>query len=108
MPPQCNKSKSFIVTPQFALFIKEKRAARGCKRPKSREETPKEGSGNARRYRTAIRWQGVQKNASDADLFSMPHMQVCVSLATGGSFWFFSQSGKFIYEINGLYSASGA
>jgi hypothetical protein len=23
------------------------------KRPKSREETPKEGSGNARRYRTA-------------------------------------------------------
>jgi len=32
---------------------KEKRAARGCKRPKSREETPKEGGGNARRYRTA-------------------------------------------------------
>ena len=24
-----------------------------CKRPKFREETPKEGGGNARRYRTA-------------------------------------------------------
>jgi hypothetical protein len=42
----------------------EKRAACGCKRPKSREETPKEGGGNARRYRTATtytathKWQG--------------------------------------------------
>src|SRR5712692_4396707 len=27
--------------------IGKKRAARGCKRPKSREETPKEGGGNA-------------------------------------------------------------
>jgi hypothetical protein len=31
----------------------EKRAACGSKRPKSREETPKEGGGNAERYRTA-------------------------------------------------------
>jgi hypothetical protein len=30
----------------IALTAKEKRAARGCKRPKSREETPKEGGGN--------------------------------------------------------------
>src|SRR5262249_13589287 len=30
-----------------------KRAACECKRPKSREETPKEGGGSARRYRTA-------------------------------------------------------
>src|SRR5947207_7049690 len=42
----------------------EKRAACDCKRPKSREETPKEGGGNARRYRTATtytathKWQG--------------------------------------------------
>jgi len=33
----------------------EKRAACDCKRPKFREETPKEGGGNARRYRTATR-----------------------------------------------------
>jgi hypothetical protein len=33
---------------------RQKRAACVSKRPKSREETPKEGSGNARRYRTAI------------------------------------------------------
>src|SRR5215475_8935352 len=34
----------------------EKRAARDCKRPKSREETPKEGGSNTTksRYRTAI------------------------------------------------------
>lgn len=31
------------------------------KRPKSREETPKEGGGNARRYRTAIRYTATHK-----------------------------------------------
>ena len=36
------------------LFRQEKRAARGCKRPKSREETPKEGGGNARNRATAL------------------------------------------------------
>src|ERR1700742_2818182 len=35
------------------LLRKEKRAACESKRPKSREETPKEGSDSARRYRTA-------------------------------------------------------
>jgi len=39
----------------------EKRAACGCKRPKSREETPKEGGGNARRYRTAITYTAAHK-----------------------------------------------
>jgi hypothetical protein len=35
-------------------FRQEKRAARGCKRPKSREETPKEGGGNASNRATAL------------------------------------------------------
>jgi hypothetical protein len=39
----------------------EKRAACDCKRPKSREETPKEGGGNARRYRTATTYTAAHK-----------------------------------------------
>ena len=31
------------------------------KRPKSREETPKEGGGNARRYRTATTYTATHK-----------------------------------------------
>jgi hypothetical protein len=31
----------------------KKGAGHGCKRPKSKEEMPKEGSGNAMRYRAA-------------------------------------------------------
>jgi hypothetical protein len=42
-----------------------------CKRPKSREETPKEGSGSARRYRIAIKWQAELENASPADIVGM-------------------------------------
>src|SRR5215475_11614352 len=43
----------------------EKRAARGCKRPKSREETPKEGGSNTTRsrYRTAIICNRVAQKA---------------------------------------------
>jgi hypothetical protein len=33
--------------------LKQQRATRDCKRPKSREVKPKEGSCNARRYRAA-------------------------------------------------------
>ena len=39
----------------------EKRAACASKRPKSREETPKEGGGNARRYRTATTYTATHK-----------------------------------------------
>ncbi len=39
----------------------EKRAACDSKRPKSREETPKEGGGNARRYRTATAYAAPHK-----------------------------------------------
>ena len=39
----------------------EKRAACSRKRPKSREETPKEGSGNAWRYRTATTYTAMHK-----------------------------------------------
>src|ERR1700719_938724 len=53
----------------------KKGAARGCKRPKSREETPKEGSGNARRYRTATTCHRNAQNASVLDLIFIliPH-----------------------------------
>jgi hypothetical protein len=39
------------------------------KRPKSREETPKEGSGNARRYRTATICGRAAQNARAFKLF---------------------------------------
>ena len=48
--------------------LKEKGAARGCKRPKSREETPKEGSGSAERYRTATICPRIAQKASVIDL----------------------------------------
>src|SRR2546430_1484970 len=40
-----------------------KKAAGGCQRPKSREETPKEGGGNTREsyYRAAIRYTALHK-----------------------------------------------
>ena len=41
--------------------VAKKRAASGCKRPKSREETPKEGSGSSR-YRTAIIYIATHQN----------------------------------------------
>ena len=46
----------------------EKRAARGCKRPKSREETPKEGNGRYR-YRTAIIYTATHKNQAPKRFF---------------------------------------
>jgi hypothetical protein len=39
------------------------------KRPKSREETPKEGSGNARRYRTATICGRAAQSARVFELF---------------------------------------
>ena len=45
----------------IGFAIKEKGPLARGKRPKSREETPKEGGGNARRYRTAIRYTAVHK-----------------------------------------------
>src|SRR6516165_1924998 len=52
--------------------LAKKGAARGCKRPKSREETPKEGSGNAMRYRTATSWPRIAQKASEIDLLFIP------------------------------------
>jgi hypothetical protein len=43
------------------LGTKKKGPLARSKRPKSREETPKEGGGNARRYRTAIRYTATHK-----------------------------------------------
>jgi hypothetical protein len=47
-------------------YTQEKRATRESKWPKSREETPKEGSNNARRYRTATI---CSRNALKASIF---------------------------------------
>jgi|KBSMisStaDraftv2_1062788.scaffolds.fasta_scaffold598518_2 hypothetical protein len=45
------------------------------KRPKSREETPKEGSDSARRYRTATICGRVAQSARAFELFPMPKTQ---------------------------------
>ena len=52
----------------------KKRAARGCKRPKSREETPKEGSGSSR-YRIAIIYTATHKNQGQEPI----SMQFCMA-----------------------------
>ena len=43
------------------------------KRPKSREETPKEGSGNAKRYRTATICDRDAQSARAFELFPMQY-----------------------------------
>src|ERR1700733_1766932 len=48
---------------------KEKRAPCKSKRPKSREETPKEGSDSARRYRTATICDRAAQNARAFESF---------------------------------------
>src|SRR5215475_2595064 len=65
----------------------EKRAARGCKRPKSREETPKEGGGKREesRYRAATICQCVAQKARGIDLFlgsRVPAAEMPWALAT--------------------------
>jgi len=45
------------------------------KRPKSREETPKEGSDSARRYRTATICGRAAQSARPFELFPMPKTQ---------------------------------
>src|SRR4029450_7545085 len=57
-------------------FAQEKRAAGMNKRPKSREETPKEGSDRARPYRTATI---CDRDAQNARIFEL----VPVQCATG-------------------------
>ncbi len=55
------------------------------KRPKSREETPKEGSDSARRYRTATI---CRRDAQSASGFELYPMQTAQSLtANPASLW---------------------
>ena len=63
--------------------LAKKGAARGCKRPKSREETPKEGSGNAMRYRTATTWPRIAQKASEIDLLFIPISHGWAALGRG-------------------------
>jgi hypothetical protein len=58
----------------------EKRAACVGKRPKSREETPKEGSDSAKRYRTAPICDRAAQNARVFDSFPVHNGQ---ALAAG-------------------------
>jgi hypothetical protein len=51
------------------------------KRPKSREETPKEGSGNARRYRTATICDCAAQSARAFGRFPMQKTQSSNALA---------------------------
>ena len=53
---------------------KEKWAACESKRPKSREETPKEGSDNAQRYRTATICDCAAQKARTIDEKHMQHV----------------------------------
>src|SRR5215472_3981724 len=65
------RTGSFL--PHYGEML-EKWAARGCKRPKSREETPKEGGDNAKesRYRAATICQCDAQKARGIDLSSQP------------------------------------
>ncbi len=49
------------------------------KRPKSREETPKEGSGNAKRYRTATICDCAAQSARAFEPFPMQKTQGSVA-----------------------------
>jgi|GEM_PF-1781577 hypothetical protein len=51
------------------------------KRPKSREETPKEGSGNAKRYRTATICDCAAQSARVFEPFPMQKTQVSFASA---------------------------
>jgi hypothetical protein len=53
-----------------AIGRAKKKGRMRCKRPKSREETPKEGGGSAKLPAT-FKWPVWAENASDTDLFYM-------------------------------------
>jgi hypothetical protein len=73
---------AFSLTSAIRHPICEKWAARDCKRPKSREETPKEGGGNAKRYRTAANWHRTAKKAREPGRLGHAIMQNCAPSAT--------------------------
>ncbi|MGY4629352.1 hypothetical protein ACVWY3_007108 [Bradyrhizobium sp. USDA 4486] len=50
------------------------------KRPKSREETPKEGSGNAKRYRTATICGRAAQSARAFEPFPMQYAHGSIAL----------------------------
>jgi hypothetical protein len=67
------------------LHRQEKRATCESKRPKSREETPKEGSDSARRYRTATICIPGLRSARVFGHFLMQKMQGFLPLAAWSS-----------------------
>ena len=59
----------------FSSVEKKKGPLAMSKRPKSREETPKEGSDSARRYRTATICDRAAQNARAFKGFPMQNLQ---------------------------------
>jgi hypothetical protein len=57
------------------MICKRKKGRLNDKRPKSREETPKEGSDSARRYRTATICRRAAQSARAFELLPMPKTQ---------------------------------
>jgi hypothetical protein len=62
------------------------------KRPKSREETPKEGSGNARRYRTATICGRAAQNARAFESFLVQTRPDWAECSTGPKYDFIKQN----------------
>jgi hypothetical protein len=61
--------------PVLQVLLKKKGPLAMSKRPKSREETPKEGSDSARRYRTATICDRAAQNARAFTAFPMQNPQ---------------------------------
>jgi hypothetical protein len=66
--------------------MKKKGPLAMSKRPKSREETPKEGSGSAERYRTATICDRAAQSARVFELFPMQNLQGLQSRNTPAPF----------------------
>jgi len=68
------------------IALKKKGPLAMSKRPKSREETPKEGSGSAERYRTATICDRAAQSARVFERFPMQNLQALQAGNTSGSF----------------------
>jgi hypothetical protein len=68
------------------IALKKKGPLAMSKRPKSREETPKEGSGSAERYRTATICDRAAQSARVFERFPMQNLQALQAGNTFGHF----------------------
>jgi hypothetical protein len=63
--PRPSSASQWLAREIHPGYEERKKAACNGKRPKSREETPKEGCGNAKRYRTAAIYIALHKPQAD-------------------------------------------